>query len=182
MNSTLLYLVSIAGTLLITPMLFSRLYKARYFPDSHLFGTSKGHNPSFIWQGIKTTLENLRNGYKWVVGDGKDIYATKDQRLRDKENFSVEDSHVYAGRSDKVASYFETDSRMWNVQMVTENFLPNDAKSILSIPIPQHEVKDRLVWAASSSGIYTAKEGYWFWQNHSINMPQVIQSQGWQRI
>lgn len=105
-----------------------------------------------------TAFGSLCKGYRWVVGDGQDISATKDQWLRSKRNFTVEDSHFYAGRNDKVVNYIEPGSKIWNVQLVTKNFLPGDVKAILGIPIPQHVVKDRLVWADSSSKTYTAKE------------------------
>lgn len=60
----------------------------------------------FICQGILTAMEALCQGFKWVLGNGNEICATKDQWLRIKHNFGVENSHHYAGRNEKVADYF----------------------------------------------------------------------------
>jgi hypothetical protein len=32
--------------------LVAKLYKARYFPNSSLFESKLGHNPSYAWRGI----------------------------------------------------------------------------------------------------------------------------------
>lgn len=91
--------------------LFSRVYKARYFPDTSILKEKKGHNPSFIWQGILTAMESLSKGFRWVVGNGENIFATKDQWLRMKKDFSVENSHLYEGRNEKVSTYFLPNSK-----------------------------------------------------------------------
>lgn len=49
--------------------------------------------------------------YRWVVGDGTDIIATKDHWPRDKTNFSVEDFHGNAGRSELVNSLFYPETK-----------------------------------------------------------------------
>lgn len=49
--------------------------------------------------------------------------------------------------------------RAWN------NFLPDDAKAILATPIPQYVRNDKMVWNDSTTGVYTAKDGYRFWFN-----------------
>lgn len=135
-----------------------------------------------FWQGLLTASKSLTNGYRWEVGNGKDICATKDRWLRGKLDFQVENSHMYADRADRVADYIHNDSKTWNVDLVLESFLPEDAKAILSIPIPQRDVSDRLVWVGSSTGIYTAKEGYRFWLNQHVNGSNVPYSEGWKRL
>jgi len=32
--------------------LVSRLFKARYFPNSDFIGSNIGHNPSYVWRSI----------------------------------------------------------------------------------------------------------------------------------
>lgn len=44
--------------------LVSRVYKARYFSDTHMLNAKKGQNPSFIWQGIMTTKSELVKGFR----------------------------------------------------------------------------------------------------------------------
>lgn len=58
--------------------LVSRLFKAKYFPSSHVLNAVKGQGSSFIWQDIWKAKEKLCKGFKWVLGDGNSIVVTKD--------------------------------------------------------------------------------------------------------
>lgn len=50
--------------------------------------------------------EKLKKGFRWKVGDGKDIVAVKDVWLRAKSDFCVEESHVYEDRHELVSDLF----------------------------------------------------------------------------
>lgn len=50
--------------------LVSRVYKARYFPDSYCLRAVKGQGSNFIWPGICAAKEELVKSFRWVVGDG----------------------------------------------------------------------------------------------------------------
>ncbi|KAL8091888.1 hypothetical protein AgCh_034234 [Apium graveolens] len=147
--------------------LVSRLFKARYFSNTSMFEAQKGRNSSYIWQGLKTAMDSLRSGFRWVVGNGESICATKDQWIRGKKDYCVVNDHSYAGRSEKVSTYIDAGTKSWKTHQVFENFLLKDARAIISIPLPRTDTEDRVVWAGSSSGIYTAKEGYKYWLNLS---------------
>ncbi|XP_074374765.1 uncharacterized protein LOC141715185 [Apium graveolens] len=126
--------------------LVSRLFKAKYFPSTHVLNVNKGQGASFIWNGIWTAKEELKKGFRWVLGSGDDIVATKDQWLRSKRDFSVEQSHIYEGRTELVSSLFNDNSKSWNVGLVNSLFEEVDAAAILATSIPQCEVKDRVAW------------------------------------
>lgn len=110
--------------------LVSRVFKAKYFPNTHILRAKKGQNPSFIWQGILTAMETLRTGYRWVVGNGRNIQATTNQWIRSKKDFKVENSHVYEGRAEPVSTYILPNSKQWNVPMVNDCFVVEDAQAI----------------------------------------------------
>lgn len=57
--------------------LVSRLYKVKYFPNSHVLKTEKGQDPSFIWSRIWSSKEALSSGFRWIVCDGNDIVTLK---------------------------------------------------------------------------------------------------------
>lgn len=63
-----------------------------------------------------------------------------------------------------------------------QQYLNVDAEAILAIHVPQRETKDRVVWAASFNGVYTAKAGYHFWYFQNIGTLDVPQSGGWSKI
>lgn len=69
--------------------LVARVYKARYYSDSHFLQAKLGNGSSFIWSGIITARNSLSESYRWVLGDGKDINAVTDQWIRGKADFRV---------------------------------------------------------------------------------------------
>lgn len=137
--------------------LVSRLFKARYFPDTHLLR-------SIIW----TTKERLFKGFRWILGDGMSIKAVKDPWLRLKIDFNVEMSHIYEGRDELVSSHFLPGTKFWDVQRIREQFVVEDVNAILTTSVPQRNVNDKVVWMHSCNGLYTVKVGYRFWHNQNF--------------
>jgi hypothetical protein len=48
--------------------LVAKIYKARYFPNSSLFDSKLGHNPSYVWRGIWKARQILMHGCRWRIG------------------------------------------------------------------------------------------------------------------
>ena len=61
--------------------LISRIYKARYFPFSDVINAQLGCNPSYAWRSIHSSLEVIRKGIRWRVGNGKTIHIWEDKWL-----------------------------------------------------------------------------------------------------
>lgn len=162
--------------------LVSRLFRARYFPNSHFLQAAKGNDGSFIWNGIWTAKEELRRGFRWVLGNGENIVAVRDPWLRAKETFCVENSHRYEGRNELVSELLIPNSRQWNTSYVQEHFVEEDVRAILAIIVPQQDRQDRVVWSESSNGVYTAKAGYRFWYDQVFGTSSIPQSNGWNKI
>lgn len=162
--------------------LVTRVFKGRYFPHKYILKAEKSRGSSFIWEGIWSAKEELAKGFRWVLGNGNEIVATRDPWLRNKMNFQVEQSQFYEGRTEKVSSYFLPDEKKWNTEMIRRNFLQEDANAIMSIPIPQREVNDRMVWVNSSDGKYTAKNAYHFWYDSHFGTDVAMQGTGWKNI
>ncbi|XP_074352652.1 uncharacterized protein LOC141691795 [Apium graveolens] len=70
--------------------LVARIFKARYFPDKHIFKAQKGSNASFIWSVISEYMEEFYRGFKWVLDDGRSINIFTDQWLRGKADYWVD--------------------------------------------------------------------------------------------
>ncbi|KAL8148945.1 hypothetical protein AgCh_006084 [Apium graveolens] len=162
--------------------LVDRLFKAKYFPSSNVLKAGKWSGSSFVWHSIWTAKEELCNGFRWVLGNDKDIVATKDPWLRKKSDFRVENSAVYDGRDETISSLFIPNEKQWNVRLIKDRFVKEDADVILAVPIPQREVMDRVAWIDSPNGIYSAKSGYRFWYNLKFRTNAVPQSVGWKKV
>ena len=61
--------------------LIARVLKARYFPSGDIFSATLGSNPSYSWQRIFNSVEVIRKGTRWRVGNGKQIHIWDDKWL-----------------------------------------------------------------------------------------------------
>lgn len=116
------------------------------------------------------------------MGNGEDILATTDPWLRTKYDCCVEQNNFYAGRSEKVASLFTPGEKKWNTQLIKACFLEFDANAILSMPIPQREIKDKVAWMGSNNGVYSAKSGYRYWFDLNHGNSTIQQNSGWKLV
>ncbi|XP_074324401.1 uncharacterized protein LOC141661315 [Apium graveolens] len=122
---------------------------ALYFPHESILAAKRGSKTSCIWTGIWQAKEHLSQGFRWVLGDGNDIVATKDAWLARKINFKVHNLPLYEGRNEKAMISFSRD----------------DALAILAMIVPQRQVEDRIVWSKSIDGHYNVKIGYRLWHD-----------------
>lgn len=154
--------------------LVARIFKARYFSDRHILEARQDTGSSFIWLGIWEAKEILKKGFRWVLGNGEEIRVFKDPWLKGKSNFCVEYNHLNIVRNDKACQYFRPNSKDWDVQKVQHDFHSNDIEFVLQTRIPQHDIKDRLVWMGSTHGQYTVKSGYQFWTSQITNTVEEL--------
>ncbi|CAM8963080.1 unnamed protein product [Rhodiola kirilowii] len=52
-------------------LLFTRLFKAKYFPDSDFLSAGLGSRPSYAWRGINEVASIVRYGAEWDSREGK---------------------------------------------------------------------------------------------------------------
>ncbi|XP_074378321.1 uncharacterized protein LOC141719854 [Apium graveolens] len=162
--------------------LVARVYKARYYPDSHFLHASVSPGSSYIWSGIMTARRNICKGYRWILGDGRDINAIRDPWLQNKDDFCVSQSIDYGCNQVQVSSFFRTDDRSWEADKVMSFFTEDDARLILAVRIPQNPTVDRLAWSRTTNGQYTVKTGYQLWHDSNIGPGSVYQSNGWSKL
>lgn len=58
--------------------LVARVFKERYHPGGNILTTSRTGGSSFIWSGLWAVKEELKKGFRWVMGDGKSINVYTD--------------------------------------------------------------------------------------------------------
>ena len=162
--------------------LVARLYKARYFPDCHLLQATMQRGASFIWAGLMTAKASLRDGYRWVLGDGKDINAVADPWPRRKEGYCVDQDVNYGVSTIPVADFILNNPKRWDEAKVEETFSERDAQLILETTLPQATVKDRLAWPRAMDGQYNVKSGYQHWCDVNLGNTGVMQSKGWSKL
>ncbi|XP_074363349.1 uncharacterized protein LOC141704396 [Apium graveolens] len=130
----------------------------------------------FIWNGILTAKNEVFQGYRWILGDGKSIRCTRDAWLVSKSDFKVDQSWTYGNNNLAVADLFQPNDRAWNISKVSEMFSSADAAVVLSTRIPFLPAVDRLAWSKTSNGKYSVKTGYQLWHSRNVGTDSVSQS------
>lgn len=59
-----------------------------------------------------------------------------------------------------MSSLFCPNEKKWNIELVREQFLKEDADTIMVMHISQRDIGDKVFWMDSDNGIYSAKSGY----------------------
>lgn len=74
--------------------LVSRVFKARYFANTSLFEARRGGGDSYIWSVLSQANKVLKNGFRWVLGDGERMRIFEYPWVRGKENYMVDNTHM----------------------------------------------------------------------------------------
>ncbi|KAL8135788.1 hypothetical protein AgCh_010410 [Apium graveolens] len=147
--------------------------------NCHLLKANRTGGASYTWSGIWEAKDVLKEGMRWVLGDGKEIKKFTDKWLRGKDNYCVdqENNDMVEG-SAKVSDFFIPGRKAWDEEKIRSTFNNIDADAILATRIPQNCTKDRMAWVHLSSGQYTVKSGYQRWHLNHVGDLGLQQSRG----
>ena len=160
----------------------ARVLKARYYPHCHLLQATRLGGSSYTWSGLWEAKESMKNGLRWVLGDGQTIYIKSDRWLRGARDFRVDQENTAVNDSARVCDFFLADTRMWDEEKVRLHFSESDANAIICTRKPSMCIKDRIAWSHTSNGQYTVKSGYQQWHTSNVHVTAVQESTGWKRI
>lgn len=140
--------------------LVHRVLKTRYFPNTNFLHVKLGTKPSFAWQSILSAQSIVKLGYCWQVGDGKSIGVWTDCWLPRPSTFRVLTRPALLLANTMVDSFIDLDSDDWNINLINQIFLPDNATYILSIPLSRHKLQDRMIWAYTPRERFTVNNAY----------------------
>ena len=92
-----------------TSLLFYKVYKARYFPNSFFMMANVGSNPSFVWRSLLAARDIIFRGLKWQVGNGRTIGVYTYKWLTHKPIPLIE-----AALDMRVCELIDEDIRQWD--------------------------------------------------------------------
>lgn len=88
--------------------LVSRVLRAKYYPTGDIINSTRKRGSSFIWSGLWKAKEELKSGFRWVVGDGRSINVLTYPWLRWKNGFLVDKREYNLSLSTKVCLFFQS--------------------------------------------------------------------------
>ena len=140
--------------------LITRIYKAKYFPFSDNLSAKLGCSPSYAWRSIFNSLEVIRRGIRWRVGNGKMIHIWEDKWLPNPTTYKVCSPPQDIGDFPMVSSLIDEETRHWKVEMVKRFFLPFEVESIINIPLNYNLLDDSIIWLGNKRGVFTVRSAY----------------------
>ncbi|MBA0716196.1 hypothetical protein Golax_015047, partial [Gossypium laxum] len=137
-----------------------RVLCSKYFPDGNLFSPKHGDKLSVTWSSIATAVRSLRQGFGWLVGNGKSVDIHKDNWGFEGLNGDAFMCNREQVSEKKVYELWVPDSKRWDRNRVNDIYGETLGDQICNIPIFPHCPNDVLVWFHSHHGTYTTKAAY----------------------
>lgn len=102
----------------------------------------------------------LKEGYRWHIGYGKNIKVMDESWLKNKGMFHSHDYNNYMLHNLCVKDLLLQDHKMWNVQVVSYLFHKAEANLILQVPLFISVTTDACIWEAERNGKYSIISTY----------------------
>ena len=115
----------------------------------------------------------IKEGSRWVVGDGRSIEIWNAIWLPSSESIKVITTRIAMGLGEKVAFLISHEKGEWRTKLIKHTFLPHKAKELLSIPLSLLNPADSLVWDKTPNGCFTVKSAYRTTMNALLKRKEV---------
>ncbi|XP_021716827.1 uncharacterized protein LOC110684695 [Chenopodium quinoa] len=139
--------------------LVSRVFEAKYHPQTSIFEAALGPVSSFSWQSLWSLKALVMEGMLKRVGDGRNINIWTDPWLIDDESRFVTTESINDLYT-TVDELIDTDNSSWDMDKIESIFNDRDKLAILAIPINERKPNDTLTLAWSKNGCYSVKTAY----------------------
>jgi hypothetical protein len=96
----------------------------------------------------------------WRIGDGKQVKIWGDRWVPQPTTYKIQSPCISLPIDAKVAELFDPAGVGWNVQLVRSIFNKEEATLICNIPLSRYNQKDKLIWRATKSGLFTVRSAY----------------------
>ena len=140
--------------------LFSRVYKAKYFPHCSFTKATLGRSPSYAWRSLMAVQNIDRRGMRWQVGNGNKIRIWHNQWIPRPCMYRVITKERPNSTNTLVCELINRATGEWNIDKLNSWFIPEDRDAILGIPLSSSNTQDRMIWAENSSGKFTVKSAH----------------------
>jgi hypothetical protein len=120
-----------------------------------------GSRVSFVWRSLFQAKRLLHMGILWRVDNGSSIRIWKDRWIPSSSSHLVFSPVGGLGQEATVSDLIDKERGCWNSNIISENFLKEEAEAILNIPLSPNLPQDRIIWIGSKSGMFSVKSAYY---------------------
>ncbi|XP_060959275.1 uncharacterized protein LOC133030519 [Cannabis sativa] len=147
--------------------LVTKVFKARYFPNSSFLAAQLGNNPSYVWRSLFATKNLMLAGVRNGIASGLQTSILGDPWLPHEEYPFVQSDHP-ALSNQLVSSLMCVNAKQWDMEIINDLFNARDQSLIMSVPLPMTVHEDCWTWSKEKSGFYSVKSAYGWLRNQSI--------------
>ena len=140
--------------------LVARLYKAKYFSNTHMFDAPLGPNHSYIWRSVREALTLVKSGAWWRVGSGNGIKIWKDPWFLNARDPYIQTPIIPELENAEVCSLRATGDSKWDQDLLNYLFVARDVEMIKVAPISVRVVENRGMWYPDRKVLFSTKNGY----------------------
>ena len=140
--------------------LFSKVYKAKYFPHCNFDEATIGRNPSYAWRSLMAAQGVIRRGMRWQVGTGNQIRVWRDKWIPRSSTYKVITPELPSLNGALVCELINRETKEWDRDKIEQWFLPEDRDEILGILLSIMSNRERIIWVENRSGKSFVKNAY----------------------
>lgn len=134
--------------------------QGKVLPMTEFIQASLGANPSYGWRSNMAGQSVVRRGVRWQVGNGGIIRIWTDKWIPNPSTFKVISPPFILPMDARVSELIEPNSGTWRTDLIRRIFLPHEVDRICSIALGPSLLKDKLVWAPTTNGKFSACSAY----------------------
>ena len=97
---------------------------------------------------------------RWQVGPGNKIRVWRDKWIPRPSSYKVISPEFQNSKDALVCELINRASNEWDIDKLSQWFIPEDRDTILGIPLSSSNTSDRLVWAETKNGKFIVKSAY----------------------
>lgn len=147
--------------LLVSPhSLVGQILKSKYFPTSNVLDAKLHNNPSLIWVSFYYSIDLIKEGLLWRIGDGLSVNIQGDNWLLTPNRLKIQSPIQLLDSKAKVACLIDPKTHMWNHPLISQIFTSEEAATIGNIPLSLLEAANKLSWWPAKNGQFSIKSTY----------------------
>lgn len=138
--------------------LLHKILRGRYFKNEGFMEASVGKSPSLIWRSICWGRDLFSKGYRWRIGNGRQVRIDKDLWLNRKGN--ARPIFVNENLKGLRVNHLLDNNNKWKEDIILQGFSHVDIEDILNIPSGRKDTIDEIIWNFDKKGQFSVKSAY----------------------
>lgn len=118
-----------------------------------------GSNSSFVWRSIDEGRVFLKEGCRWMIGDGQNVNVFGEIWTANRVVIKEEDTH-HSNPFLCVADLFLASTKSWNGVLINQLFPKETPDQAIRTPLFTLVLDDTRMWWSETSGVYSVCSAY----------------------